>query len=200
MFDTIPSDEIIEKTAEALNANGIETFIVASQAEAKQKLFEIIPPNAQVMNNTSVTMDAIGATEEILNPEKYQPVRPKLMDKDTSPHDKLVLGATSDWTTGSVHAITQDGVLMIASGTGSQLPADANSSPNVVFVAGAQKIVKDRDEGFRRIYEHCWPLESERANKAYNITTGSFVSKILILNRERPGRLHLILVKEVLGF
>jgi len=200
MFDTIPTDDIIEKTAAALNANGIETFVVTNQAEAKKKLFEIIPLGAQIMNNSSLTMDTIGATEEILNSGKYQPVRPQLMDKNTTPHEKLVLGATSDWTTGSVHAVTEDGTLMIASATGSQLPSEANGSPNVVFVVGAQKIVKDQPEGFRRIYEHSLPLESIRANKAYNITTGSFVAKVLILNRERPGRLHLILVKEVLGF
>lgn len=49
--------------------------------------------------------------------------------------------------------------------------------------------------------EYVLPLESERANKAYNITTGSNVSKLLIINKEKiPGRLTLILVKEKLGF
>jgi hypothetical protein len=68
-------------------------------------------------------------------------------------------------------------------------------------VVGAQKIVKDVDEGFKRIYEYVLPKESVRANKAYNITTGSFVSKLLMINREvRPGRIKVILVKEKLGF
>ncbi|MEJ0021963.1 MAG: LUD domain-containing protein [Candidatus Doudnabacteria bacterium] len=201
MFDTIPSDEVINKTAEALKANGIETFVVNTGAEAKAKLFEIIPAGVLIMNSTSVTLDAIGAAEEIVNSGRYDPVRAKLNDPNTPPKEKVILGATADWATGSASAVTQDGTVLIASNTGSQLPSEAYGSANVVFVVGAQKIVKDRDEGFKRIYDYVLPKESVRANKAYNITTGSFVSKLLIINREiKPGRIKLILVKEVLGF
>jgi len=72
---------------------------------------------------------------------------------------------------------------------------------HVIWVVGTQKIVKNVDEGMKRIYEYVLPLESVRLNKAYNISTGSFVSKLLILNREIvPGRITIILVKEKLGF
>ncbi len=201
MFNTIPSDEIIEKTAVALKANGIETFVVATGEEAKQKLLDMLPEKAAVMNMTSVTMDTIGVTDAILNSGKYQPARTKLMDEKTESREKRALGATSDWATGSVHAVTQDGKLIIASYTGSQLPAEAYGSPHVVFIAGAQKIVTDLGEGMKRIYEYVLPLESERANKAYNMTSGSFVSKVLIINSElNPDRIKIILVKEILGF
>jgi hypothetical protein len=61
--------------------------------------------------------------------------------------------------------------------------------------------VKDEEEGKKRIYEHILPLESERINKLNNITVGSFVSKLLIINRERkPDRLTVIFVKEKIGF
>lgn len=200
MFDTIPSDEVIQKTAQALKANGIEAFIVDNKAQAKQKLFELVPLGAEIMNNTSVTMDSIGATAEILNSGKYNPVRTKLMDPNVTPKEKGILGATADYTTGSVHAITQEGSLMVASNTGSQLGSEAYPSPHLVFVAGAQKIVKDRDEGFKRIYEHSLPLEAERAKKAYG-AAGSNVSKILIIDKEiKPDRIKMILVKEILGF
>lgn len=201
MFDTIASDEQINKTIEALKTNGIEAVVVENALEAKKKLFEIIPAGAEIMNNTSMTLDQIGATEEILNSGKYNPVRTKLNDPNTPPKEKTVLGATANWATGSVHALTQEGSLMIASNTGSQIPSEAYGSANIVYVVGAQKIVKDREEGFKRIYEYVLPKESARANQAYNITTGSFVSKMLIINREiKPNRIHLIIVKEVLGF
>ena len=70
----------------------------------------------------------------------------------------------------------------------------------VIFVAGAQKIVKNLDQGFKRIYEYVLPLESERAKKAYGIP-GSAVNKILVVNKEiQPDRINLIIVNEVLGF
>ncbi|HEX9502737.1 MAG TPA: lactate utilization protein [Patescibacteria group bacterium] len=200
-FAVIPADETINKTVESLKANGIDAMVVENSAEAKKKLFEIIPEGAEIMNNTSITLDTIGATEEILHSGKYKPVRDKLYDPNVSPKEKAILGTTADWATGSAHAVTEEGTIMIASNTGSQIPSEAYGSPNVVLVVGAQKIVKNRDEGFKRIYDHVLPLESERANKAYNITTGSFVSKLLIINREiKPNRIRLILVKEALGF
>jgi hypothetical protein len=68
----------------------------------------------------------------------------------------------------------------------------------VIWVAGAQKIVRDLGEGFRRLREYSYPLEHERI-QALGMP-GSSVSKILMVERERPGRISVILVKEALGF
>lgn len=100
---------------------------------------------------------------------------------------------------GSVHAVTQDGHILIASNSGSQLPAYAYSAAHVIWVVGTQKIVKNIEEGMKRIYEYCLPLEDARAQKAYGV--GSAVNKLLIVNVEKvPGRITIILVKEKLGF
>ena len=109
------------------------------------------------------------------------------------------LGAAPDWVVSSVHAVTEDGHLLIASNTGSQLSAEVYSGGKVIFVVGAQKIVKDNIEGLGRIYEYVLPLEDARAQKAYGIHSN--VSKILIINKEiMPERITVILVKEKLGF
>ena len=64
---------------------------------------------------------------------------------------------------------------------------------------GAQKIVPDVEAGMRRIYEYCFPLEDERARRAYGVPSG--VNNILIINRVvAPGRVSAIVVKERLGF
>ncbi len=98
-----------------------------------------------------------------------------------------------------MHAVTEDGKLIIASATGSQLPAYAYGSPKVIWVVGTQKIVKNLDEGMKRLYEHTFPLENERAKKAYG--SGSFVSKILMINKEfQKDRLNIVFVGEVVGF
>ena len=109
------------------------------------------------------------------------------------------LGAAPDYVVASVHAITLDGHLLIASNTGSQISSEAYAAGKVIFVAGTQKIVKDIQEGIKRIYEYSYPLEDERAQKAYGIHSG--VNKILIINKEiMPERTTVILVKENLGF
>ena len=92
--------------------------------------------------------------------------------------------------------------MLVASMTGSQLPAYAYAAGTVIWVVGAQKIVKNLDEGLRRIHEYLIPKESERARKAYGLpdTFSSYPNKILIFNREiQPGRVKLVIVNEVLG-
>jgi LUD domain len=98
-----------------------------------------------------------------------------------------------------VHALTEQGQAIVASASGSQIGVYASGGGTVIWVVGAQKIVRDLEEGLRRIEEYSYPLEDARAREAYGI--GSGINKVLIVNREfRPGRITAILVKENLGF
>lgn len=201
-YNTLPSQEIIEKTKAALEANGIQVIIAENGAEAKQKVLGLLPQNAEVMDMTSTTLDTIGLSKEIQESEKYNSVKKKLMtmDKNTQGLEMKKLGSAPEYAIGSVHAVTTDGHILIASNTGSQLAGYVYGSAHVIFVVGAQKIVGNTDDGITRIYDYVLPLESERAKKAYGVP-GSFVSKLLIFNREvTKNRVTVILVKEVLGF
>ena len=202
-WDTVANEESLNKTVEALNANGVTAIVVESGEDAKAKVLELIPEGVEVMTMTSKTLEAIGVDTVINESGKYDAVMPKLysMNRQTDGIAMQKLGSAPEYAIGSVHAVTEDGKVVVASGTGSQLPAYAYGSAHVVWVVGAQKIVKNLDDAMTRIYEYVLPLESERANKAYNITTGSYVSKVLIFNKEiTPSRITMILVKEKLGF
>lgn len=195
--------QIIDKAIEALKANGIDAKFVETGEQAKKEVFKIIPKGTEVMTMASVTIDTLGISKEVQESGKYDSIKNKLnsMDRATQGAEMLKIGAAPEWSIGSVHAVTEDGHVFIASNTGSQLPAYASGATHVIWVVGTQKIVKNNDEALKRIYEYVLPLESERLNKIYNITTGSFVSKILIINREmRPGRITLIFIGEKLGF
>lgn len=194
------SKDRVERTIAALKKNNIEAFFAESGAAAKTKALALLPAGAEVMNMTSVTLDTVGLAEEILKSGKFAPVRPKLTDEKTSPRERKRLGAAPEWTIGSVHAVTENGEVLIASNTGSQLPAYAYGADHVIWIVGTQKIVKDKEAGLKRIYEHVLPLESERAKKAYGVP-GSAVNKMLVVDKEvQPGRITMILVGEALGF
>lgn len=201
-FSELASKDSIQKTLAALKANNIDAYFAENIPDAKKKLFELIPQNSNVMTMTSTTLDAMNIPQEIDDSASYKSVRKKLtgMSDADQGSEKRALGAAPDFVVGSVHAVTEDGTIMIASATGSQLSAHAFGAGKVIFVIGAQKIVKDRDEGFKRIYEYSLPLESERAKKAYGVP-GSAVNKLLIINKEySPGRITVVLVNQVLGF
>lgn len=201
-WDTLADDGSIEKTIHSLKQNGVDASVVTTGAQAKEKVLSIIPKGAEVMTMSSVTLDAIGITQEINGSGRYQPVRDKLysMNRETQRIAMLKLGAAPEWAVGSVQSITEDGHILIASNTGSQLPAYAYSSAHVIWIVGIQKIVVNVDEGLRRIDEYVLPLESKRAHEAYGVP-GSAVNKLLLINKEVvPGRLTVILIKEKLGF
>ncbi len=190
----------VDKTMAALAKNGFVTYYAENGSAARQKFFELLPAGAEVMNNSSTTFIQLGIADELVKSDKYNSVRKKLMamDRKTQNRQMQQLGSAPEWSVGSVHCITQDGHVMIASKTGSQLPGYAFGADHVIWIAGTQKIVQDLDEAKKRLYEYVLPLENERAMKAYGVP--SSVNKVLILNQETSPRLNLILVNEVLGF
>lgn len=202
-FDQLASDDQLDLAVKALKKNGLTIHVVNTGQEAKQKVSDLIPQNTEVLNMSSITLTTLGIDKEIMESGRYHAVKNKLlsMDSKTQQSEMRKLGAAPDYAIGSVHAVTQSGEVLIASLTGSQLPAYAYGAAHVIWVVGTQKLVADQEDGFKRIYDYVLPLESVRANKAYGITNGSSVNKVLIVNNENiKDRITLIFVKEKLGF
>lgn len=198
-----PADnKTVEETIAALRANGIGAEYAQNEKDALEKALKLIPEYSEVMTMTSVTLDSIGITEILNDSGKYASIRNTLMNMDRKTEGKEMqkMGAAPDYSISSAHAVTKDGKILIASATGSQLPAAAYGAEHVIFVVGTQKIVNTLDEGMKRIYEHSLPLESERAKKAYGVP-GSTVGKILVINKEpQQGRINVIFVGKPIGF
>jgi len=201
----LPSKETVEKTAEALRANGFEVVVVADKEEAKRKALEFIPAKAEVFTMPSMTLETTGLAAAVNESGAYDAVRNKLvsMDMKTQGREMRKLGAGPDVSIGSVHALTEDGKFLVASLTGSQIPAYAYGAGMVIFVVSTKKIVKNLDEAWNRLVEHVVPQESVRARKAYGLPDSfdSSPSKVLVFNREvQPGRVKIILMNEDAGF
>ncbi len=177
-FSRAAPRELISAVASALERNGITCTVVDSAEEARKAVRSILPVGAEVYNNTSRTLEVIGVAEDIERSGLYQPLRPRLyqMDREMQGREMRQLSASPDWVVGSVHALTEEGSLLIASASGSQLGPIASGAGHVVLVVGAQKIVPDLDAGLRRIYEYCFPLEDRRARLAYGVPSGSTTS------------------------
>jgi hypothetical protein len=121
------------------------------------------------------------------------------MDRVSGADDIRRLLASPDVVVGSVAAVTETGSLVVASASGSQLPGYAGGAARRIWVAGAQKVVPDLATALRRVEEHCLPLETARAQKAYG--QPSAVNHLLILNAEAyPGRSTVLLLREAIGF
>ena len=200
-FTRPASDEQIERTVKALEQNGIHTQIAANAEEARRMFFELVPDGAEIFLGASVTLETLGIKDVIDKSGRFDAIRPKMfaMNRETQAREIRKLGAAPDFAAGSVHAVTEAGQVLAASKSGSQLGPYVSGAGKVVWVVGAQKLVKDLNEGLRRIEEYVKPLENEHMQQLYHIDTR--LNKILIINHEdRPGRLNMISVKEKVGF
>lgn len=200
-FTQLASEEQIAKTAQALEAHGIRAVVFESGEEARNYVLDLIPSGAEVYNSPSRTLELIGLAEEIEHPTRFQSVRARLhsLDRVTQRKEIRKLGASPDVLVGSVHAITDQGEIMIASAVGSQLGPAASGAGVVIWVVGTQKLVRTLEDGFRRIRAHSLPLENERTQQVYG--QASAINKLLIVNGEAyPGRITIVLVKQLLGF
>lgn len=203
-MNTIANPQSIEKAQIALKDHHFESILVATKEEALKKIIELIPIGASVMNGASETLAQIGLIDYLKS--KSHPWK-NLHDailEETNPTKQAELrkaSVLSDFYLGSVHALTESGQLLIASNTGSQLPHLAFTSPNLILVVGANKIVPTISDAFSRLEQHVIPLEDERMKKVYGY--GTTWSKTLILNQENPAmgrKVYVLIVNESLGF
>jgi hypothetical protein len=200
-FATPAADDAIARTAEALRARGYDVHVAPDREAATRIVLDMVPEGAEVGSGTSATLEELGVTAAIEGSGHYDAVRPRLwsMDRRTQMREMRKLGAAPDVWLNSAHAVTEDGSIVVASATGTQLGPIAFGAGRVIFAIGAQKIVPDLATAFRRIEEYSYPLEDARAQAAYGVRSG--INKLLVINAELvPGRTSVVLIHDAIGF
>jgi hypothetical protein len=191
----------LERAAAALTAKNFAVEILDDAAAARTRINDLIPAGASVFTGASETLRLSGIEADLNDSGRYDAIRRRAlaMDRATQLDEIRRLLASPDVILGSVAAVTETGSLVIASGSGSQLPGYAGGSARAIWIVGAQKVVPDLSTALRRVEEHCLPLENDRALRAYG--QPSAINRVLILNAEpRPGRGTVLLLREAIGF
>jgi LUD domain len=199
-FTELPDDQTVADTVVALEEHGFSVDIVDGLEAARDATLARIPGASSVMTNTSVTLGETGIANAIDGGGPYESARNKIgaLDFATQLQETKAIAGQPDYALGSVHAVTRDGALFIASASGSQLASYAWGAAHVIFVVGAQKLVPTAEVARERILEHSLPLEDARAYAAYG--QNSRIGKILEIHQEDPDRIHVVLIREAVGF
>ncbi|MBT2534109.1 lactate utilization protein [Arthrobacter sp. ISL-48] len=196
-----PADRTtLERVVEALTARGTDVRILSDRSEARAAVDQLIPDGTLVYTTTSRTLDELGISDDVRSATRYRTTRSytETLDPATQMDEFRRHVSTMDVVIGSVHAVTEDGHVVIASASGSQLAPYAFGASHVIWVVGAQKIVKDLDEALARIEQYSLPLESERLQQVYG--QPSIIGKQLVVSHERPGRNTMLLLEDAIGF
>jgi hypothetical protein len=190
----------IERVAAALRSHNIETIVVDSAEDAREVVLGMIPEGAEVHSGKSKTLEDVGLFAELVESGHYDALRPRYfaMDRKTQGREIRKLIAAPDYMLGSVAAVTEDGTLVAASATGSQLGAYVSGAGRLILVVGSQKIVSGLDAALRRINEVVFPYENAQVREKLGVDTA--LEKVLLLYGEwRPGRTTVVLVREPVG-
>ena len=199
-YTVLPDDETLKATVVALEEHGFSVEVVSDLDAAREAVLARIPEGSVVMTNTSVTLQETGIAPAIDDGGRFKSARNTMMALDfaTQLQEMKAIAGQPDYALGSVHAVSRDGTLVIASASGSQLASYAWGAANVIFVVGAQKLVPNLEAARERIIEHSLKLEDGRALVAYG--QNSRLGKILEIHQEDPGRIHVVLIRQVVGF
>ena len=199
-FTALPDAQDLAAAVVALEEHGFSVEVVDDLDAARGSVLARIPRGSTVMTSTSVTLQEAGIAEAINDGGAYESARNKMfaLDFATQAQQMKAISGQPDYTLGSVHAVTRDGTLVIASASGSQLASYAWGAANVIFVVGAQKLVPTLEAAHQRLYKHSLPLEDARAQAAYG--QHSYVGKVLEIHQELPGRIHIVLIRQLVGF
>ncbi|HYQ61786.1 LUD domain-containing protein [Actinophytocola sp.] len=198
-FAAVADDEALSRAAKGLRERGLSAHVVDTVADARVLVRDLLPRDKAIFTSASETLRHSGLLADIDDGEEFISVRGRLADVD--PKDirrQITMGAAPEVVIGSVHAITEDGIMVVASATGSQFGPYAAGAEKAFWVVGGQKIVPDLDTAFRRVRTYTYPREHDRLR---HLGFESFIGRLLVLEREYdPTRGTVVLVREEIGF
>lgn len=179
--------------------------------EAEEKILSMIQDGDLVSWGGAITLDEMGVKE------KLPMIGAKSLDvwayKDPEEARAAKIAALNgDVFLTSTNAITLDGQLVNIDGTGNRIAAMAFGPRKVIVVAGVNKITADVDSAIKRIKTDAAPSNCIRLGKQTPCAiTGqctsckipgetSCCSTVVTRFSNRPGRMHVILVNEDMGY
>ncbi len=202
-WSRLPDEMRLRRTIESLKVRGVDAHLVFNKEDALNLILKIIPDGSEISSGASATLDEIGLLKLLKSgTHHWKNLKDQIAtEKDPAKRRELQVKATmADYFLGSVHAVAETGEIVVASASGSQIPAYSYNAKNVIWVVGAQKIVPNLEQAIQRVREYSLPMESASMRKAGY--PGSMIGKMLIFEKESsssPRKLTMILVNEKVG-
>jgi hypothetical protein len=199
-YTTAASEQTLQSLAKALSERNMTPLIVDTPADARRAVLEIVPDGAEVNSGKSKTLEDAGIFGEFQDSGRYDFLRTRMfaMDRATQGREIRKLISAPDYMVNSAQAITEDGVIAVASASASQIGPLASGAGKVIYVIGSQKIVPDVATAYARILEHVLPYEDARVFEAMGMH--SFLARVLLVEREwQADRATVVLVREPVG-
>ena len=187
---------------------GYEVHCVSNKSEAFELSKTFIKSGMSVGLGGSVSVGQIGLLDYLVNKKdiklQNQYEAGITMEENS---ERRRQGLVSDIFVTSTNAITKDGKLVNADGSGNRVAAFSYGPKNVLVIVGINKIVEDVEAGFKRVMEVAAVKNIERINNKaiemgkepkYNLD--NIANKFSWVKADDKDRIIIILVGEELGY
>ncbi len=198
----------MQNTISNLEKNGFEVLHVKSSTEALHVAKKYIKDGLKIGLGGSTTVAQVGLLDYLLECKNISLINHNEAGIDMAENLKRRReGMLSDLYIASCNAVTQEGELVNADGSGNRVASQIFGPKKVLLLVGTNKIVKDIHEGFERIKNVAAPKNIERMNKKA-ISMGkeprfnwdNIANKFSFINGDVEGRTTIILIDEELGY
>ena len=196
-----------KKVIKGLESRQMSGYYAANREEALKIALSLIPEGSTVTMGGAMSAHEIGLPQALAEGNYNFIDRDKMEDKRAA----MLAAYDADFFLASANAMTEDGVIINIDGNANRVSAIAQGPRHVVFIIGMNKICDDVDGALKRARNVAAPINAQRFGLNTPCTkTGSCMDcktpdticcQFLITRYSKhPGRIHVILVNDYLGF
>ena len=198
---------LAQKVIKGLESRQMTGYHAADKEEALKIALSLIP------EGSTVTMGGAMSAHEIGLPRALEEGDYNFIDRDKMEDKRAAMLAAydADYFLASANAMTEDGIIVNIDGNANRVSAIAQGPRHVLFIVGMNKICDDVDGALKRARNVAAPINAQRFGLNTPCTkTGSCMDcktpdticcQFLITRYSKhPGRIHVILVNDCLGF
>ena len=201
------NDLLAQKVIKGLASRNMTGYYAHDKEEAVKIALGLIPEGSTVTMGGGMSVHETGLVEE-LKKGNYD-----FIDRDAMEDKRAAMLAAydADFFLSSVNAMTEDGVLVNIDGNANRVSAIAQGPKKVIFIVGMNKICSDTDGAMKRARNVAAPINAQRfgldtpcakTGSCMNCKSPDTICCQFLITRysKHAGRIHVILVNDVLGF
>jgi len=211
------SDSLVEATKAALITKTHKCTVVEDAQSALQFLLTLPISTSSVYCTGSTTLKEIGFISYLKQHKDAckRNIKAEVVEAKSRGDSKSAIALTregmcADYVFSSVPALSAQGDIIVCCTSGSRTGCFNYAAKNLILVVGSNKIVESYEDCLTRMNSYVIPLENarlevqaQRKKGAVPVTTAvpNFFASIRSGNPfGRKGRIHIVLVKQSLGF
>ena len=201
------NDLLSQKVIKGLASRNMTGYYAKTKEEALQKALELIPEKSTVTMGGGMSVHEIGLVKALKEGDYNFIDRDEMEDKRAA----MLFAYDADVFLMSANAMTEDGILVNIDGNANRVSALAQGPRKVIVIAGMNKICDDVDGAMKRARNVAAPINAQRfglntpcakTGSCMNCKSPDTICCQFLITRysKHPGRIHVILVDDFLGF